>query len=154
MSSALQIAVSLIAFTLATLAFVLTLVGRAMRRRTAAEMAILEAEGIARDSGFVGGSARYRDFRAPGVHTGAGISTTRRRLVLTARQLAILGGKTRFHIPRAELARYQVGVLDGRLQLVTDAPHGATGHIDLRLAVADPERWFAMLRAAGCTASA
>lgn len=145
----LEIALSVVACVGALLALVFTLVGRAIRRRVAAEMAALEREGIERDSGFVVGTARYRDFRAPGVYTGAGISTTRRRLVLTASQLAILGGKTWFHIPRAELGRYQVGALDGRLQIVTDQPHGATGHLDLRLAVAEPERWVAMLRAAG-----
>ena len=154
MSLGLQVALSAIAFAMTLLAFVLTVVARAARRRHEAEMAALTAEGIERDSGFVSGTARYRDFRAPGVYTGAGISTTRRRLVLTASQLAILGGKTRFHIPRAELGRYHVGVLEGRLQIVTDQPHGATGHLDLRLAVADPERWTATLRAAGCASAA
>ena len=154
MSLGLQVTLSAIAFAMTVLAFILTLVGRAARRRHEAEMEALAADGIDLDSGFVGGTARFRDFRAPGVYTGVGISTTRRRLVLTATQLAILGGKTRFHIPRAELGRYQVSVRDGRLQIVTDSPHGATGHVDLRLAVADPERWVARLRAAGCTASA
>lgn len=154
MSVGLQIAFSVAAFVCTLLAFIFTLVGRAVRRRTAAEMAVLESEGIERDSGFVAGTVRYRDFRAPGVYTGVGISTTQRRLVLTSRQLAILGGKTRFHIPRAELGRYQVGVLESRLQIVTDAPHGATGHVDLRLAVADPERWVAWLRAAGAATAA
>jgi hypothetical protein len=45
-------------------------------------------------------------------------------------------------------------MIDGRLQLVTDDPHGASGHVDLRLAVSEPEQWMAALRAAGCVAAA
>lgn len=150
----LEIAGGVMLLVGSVLVIVFTLVGRAIRRRVAEQLAVLEREGIERDSGFVGGTDRYRGFRAPGYYASVAIGMTRRRLVLTARQLAILGGKAQFHVPRAELARYHVGVLDGGLQIVTDEPHGATGHIDMRLAVGDPEPWAAALRAAGCRAAA
>ncbi|MBV8759427.1 MAG: hypothetical protein JO257_19220 [Deltaproteobacteria bacterium] len=150
MKLGLVIALGTVLLVGTVLTIVFTFVGRAVRRRTAEQMTALESEGIERDSGMVSGTVRYRDFRAPGLYEGAGISVTRRRLVLTASHLAILGGKVRFHIPRPDLNRYEVGILEGRLQLVSDNPHGATGHIDLRIAVDDPETWASVLRAAGC----
>jgi len=56
----------------------------------------------------------------------------------------------RFHIPRPDLGRYTVGTEDDRLQITSDDPHGATGHVDLRLAVSEPDTWVAALRDAGC----
>jgi len=32
----------------------------------------------------------------------------------------------------------------------SDDPHGATGHVDLRFTVAEPDTWLAALRDAGC----
>jgi len=132
------------------LAFVTTLV-RAERAKIAALRHRLEAEGIRLDSGTVDVTIRMRDFHAPGLYEGRGFQGTRRQLVLTDQQLAILGGRPTFFTPRGELRRWQVGVDGGRLRLVSDDPPGARGHVDLRISVPDAERWLTTLREAGCT---
>jgi hypothetical protein len=93
---------------------------------------------------------RYSGFRAPGRYYGAAIMKTRRNVVLTEQQLVILGGRPPFHTPRGELHRWQVGLDGERLRLVTDDPPGASGHVDVRVAVADAEQWVTTLREAGC----
>jgi len=146
----IEIAGGVVLLVSIVLTIVLTAVGRVMRRRMIEQRAALESEGIELDGGIVPGTIRYRNFRAPGFYWGTGIQMTRRHVVLTKSHLAILGGKVRFHIPRPDLGRYTVGTVDHRLQIVSDDPHGATGHVDLRLAVAEPEKWLAALRDAGC----
>ena len=47
-----------------------------------------------------------------------------------------------------------VGILDRKLHLRSDDPPGATGSIDFRVALPDPEGWVAALRAAGTRAAA
>ena len=150
MNLGIEIAGGVVLLVSVVLTVVFVGVGRAMRRHMAEQRAALESEGIELDGGIVSGTIRYRDYRAPGFHAGTGVQATRRHLVLTRSHLAILGGKVRFHIPRPDLGRYAVRVVDHRLQIVSDDPHGATGHVDLRLAVRDAERWAATLRDAGC----
>jgi len=134
------------------LTVVFTIIGRVQRTRLAAARAALQPEGIRLDSGLVGGTARFRGFSAPGMYEGGAIRGVRSCLVLTDKQLAILGGRPAFHTPRGELSRWQVGLDGARLRLVSDDPPGAKGHVDLRLAVPDAEAWVAALREAGCPA--
>lgn len=133
------------------LTVVFTIVGRVQRAQSAATSHMLEAEGVVLDAGAVDVTMRMRDFHAPGLYEGRGYRATRRRLVLTEKQLAILGGRPAFLTPRGELKRWQVGLDGERLHLVTDDPPGARGHVDLRLSVDDAEKWLATLRDAGCT---
>lgn len=154
MNLGIEIAGGVVLLVSIVLTIVLTAVGRAMKRRMIEQRAALESEGIELDGGVVAGTIRYRDFRAPGFYSGTGIQATRRHLVLTRSHLAILGGKVRFHIPRPDLRRYTVGTVNHRLQIVSDDPHGATGHVDMRLAVPDAERWVATLHEAGCRLAA
>lgn len=151
MKLGLLIAGSVILLVGTILTIVFTIVGRVQRANVADARQMLDAEGIRLDTGPVGATVRYRDFRAPGRYEGAAIMKTRRHLVLTDKQLAILGGRPVFFTPRGELRRWQVGLDGARLRLVSDDPPGATGHVDLRLAVHDAERWVTTLREAGCT---
>jgi type II secretory pathway pseudopilin PulG len=121
------------------------------RQAMAAALHRLEAEGIRLDAGPVRTTVRFRDFRAPGRYYGVAIVKTRRHVVLTDQQLAILGGRPMFHTPVGELRRWQVGLDGARLRLVSDDPPGATGHVDLRVSVPDAPRWLTTLRDAGCT---
>jgi hypothetical protein len=138
---------------LAINAIVFVLVFGAVRRNVARARAALEAQGIERDSGLCRATFRYRRYRAPGRYYGAGIRITRAQLVLTREVLAVLGQRIP-PIPRGELARYAVGVQEsGRLQLVTDQPIGASGHLDMTFVVEDPAAWVRALRDAGARAS-
>lgn len=124
---------------------------RAERARVAAMRHQLDAEGIQLDAGAVDVTIRVRNFRAPGLYVGRGYEGTRRHLVLTDQQLAILGGRPAFFTPRNELKRWKVGLDGERLHLVSDDPPGATGHVDLRISVSDAQQWLTTLREAGCT---
>ena len=141
--------VTLFVFTILTIVF--TIVGRVQRANLADARRMLDPEGIRLETGLVGATVRYRDFRVPGRrYWGAAIIKTRRHLVLTDRQLAILGGRPVFFTPRGELHRWQVGLDGARLHLVCDDPPGATGHVDLRISVHDAAQWVTTLRDAGC----
>lgn len=129
------------------------ILGSVMRKRMAAEITRLQQEGIVLDSGTASGRVVYREYSAPGFYAGWSSRSTSRRLVLTRERLAIVGMNT-IHVPRAELHRYAASSDDGTLLLVTDAPIGASGHMELRLRVADAEAWVRELRAAGATAAA
>jgi hypothetical protein len=129
------------------------ILGSVAKKRVAAELARLQQEGVVLDSGPVSGRVAYRDYSAPGFYAGWSARATRRQLVLTRERLAILGMGS-IHVPRSELHRYAASIDDGILLLATDAPIGASGHMELRLRVPDVEAWVRELRAAGATAAA
>lgn len=132
----------------AVVAIALVIVRRKFRVMRAAAfanlVAALEPEGIEMQSPFVGGSVRYRDYRAPGRYHMASIRALRAALVLTRSHLVIFTAREQ-RIPRAELAQWSPTVQDGKLVLATDSPPGATGHMALHLRVADPEAWVTAL---------
>lgn len=127
-------------------------IGGRRREQLARTIAQLESAGIVRRSEIVGGSVRYRHYRAPGVYRGAGISATRAGLVLTREELVVVGGHAQ-RIPVAALGKYVVTVQDGKLVLATDDPPGATGHVALHLRLPDAEAWAKDLRQAGARTS-
>jgi hypothetical protein len=54
-----------------------------------------------------------------------------------------------FRVNRADLPRYTVGVDGGQLVIHTDDPPNATGTIDYRVTLADPQPWVKALTEAG-----
>jgi hypothetical protein len=146
----LVVAGGVVAFTLVLFAALSPLV----RRKRAALRHALVSEGIVRESGLCTGGLRYRDYRAPGFRAGSARSLVRRELILTRASLGILGGVALQTIPSAELHRYAVSNEKGVLLLVTDNPVGATGHMELRLRVPDPDGWVQTLRELGATSGA
>jgi hypothetical protein len=121
---------------------------RAMNRGLAAERAALAAETIVLDSGWVDCSLHLRNYRDAHHRTGVTVRVARCQLVLTHLRLAVLGMPLPA-VPLAELHRYAVASTGRRLQLVTDEPLQADGHVDLRVAVAAPDAWLAKLVDAG-----
>lgn len=144
------VALAVILYLVVLFAFITWLLRRAIARRRAA----LEREGVVRDSGPCLATARYRKYRGRGLYTGAAIRRNPFQLVLTRAHLHLLGVRGAEPIPLAELRRYRVAVDDGRLAIVTDEPVGATGHLDVRAGVPDPDAWLDALRAAGCPPAA
>jgi hypothetical protein len=135
---------AVIAVTVANLAMTV----RATSRRVAEERAMLVAETIVLDSGWVDCSLDLRNYRDARRRVRVGVRVARCQLVLTEQRLAILG----LHIPGvplAELHRYAAASTGRRLQLVTDRPMEADGHVDLRVAVAAPDAWLSKLVDAG-----
>jgi hypothetical protein len=138
--------VALLALVGATLWVVFFLIQRAIDRDAAA----LQPEGVELDSGPLTLTTRYRNFRAPGIYALAALRRTPGRIVLTARRLHILCRPQRYGIiDRDELHRFTVRVLDGRLQLRSEDPPGASGTIDFRAPVPDPGAWVTALIRAG-----
>ncbi|MBA3391673.1 MAG: hypothetical protein H0T89_03465 [Deltaproteobacteria bacterium] len=134
---------------LVVVAVVLVIVFGAVRRAIDRAAESVAVEGVELDSGPVTVTVRMRDFRAPGIRSG-GIRRVPGRIVLTRRRLHILGRPQRYGIfDRADLDRLTVGIFDGRLHLYSTDPPGATGSIDYRVPIKDPERWVAALTAAG-----
>jgi hypothetical protein len=128
---------------------VFTIVGRVTRARIARDRAPLESEGIVLASGPCRGAVHLRNYVGPRQRAGRAVSLVRRELVLTKSQLATLGGSIAQKVPRAELGRYTVSADGKRLVLATDEPPNATGHVELKLEVADPTAWVAALVDAG-----
>ena len=127
-------------------------IGGRRREQLARTIAQLEPAGIVRKSELVGGSVRYRNYRAPGVYRGIAIIGTRAALVLTREELVVVGGHAQ-RIPVATLGKYVATVQDGKLVLATDEPTGATGHVALHLRLPDAEAWAKDLRQAGARTS-
>lgn len=114
----------------------------------------LAPEGIELDSGRVTATTRMRDFRAPNIYSG-GIRRNPARVVLTKQRLHILQRPQRYGIiNRADLARFTVGILDRKLHLHTTDPPGASGSIDYRIAMPDPDLWVRALAEAGARRAA
>jgi hypothetical protein len=108
----------------------------------------VEAEGVLLDSGPGWITTRLHDYRAPGRYAGSRVAKNPGQLVLTRQSLFVLGlGKQR--IERAELGRFTVAVDQGALRLRTENPPGATGTVEMRVAVLDAEAWVKALREAG-----
>ncbi len=127
---------------------VLVIVFSAVRRAIDRAAERVAVEGVELDSGPVTVTVRMRDFRAPGIRSG-GLRRVPGRVVLTKRRLHILGRPQRYGIfDRADLDKLAVGILDGRLHLYATDPPGATGSIDYRVRVDNPERWVAAIVAA------
>ena len=117
-----------------------------LRRRIARRRAAIEGEGVERDSGPCLATARYRKYRGRGMYSGGGIRRNPAQLVLTRTHLHLLGVRGAEPVPLAELHRYRATVDDGRLVITTDEPVGATGRLEVRAAVPDPDEWVAALR--------
>jgi hypothetical protein len=129
---------------------VLALVFAAIRKAIDRAAHALGPEGIEHDSGPVTVTTRMRDFRAPDFYSGGGLRRNPARVVLTKQRLYILQRPQRYGvIDRAGLAKFTVGIVDNKLRLRTDEPPGASGSIDYRIPVRDPETWVGALTAAG-----
>jgi hypothetical protein len=139
----------------ATILFVVfTLVGWAARRAREA----LEPEGIVLDSGSQWLTVRMSNYRRQGRYTRKAFSKGKGYVVFTRQALVVLSGTAGtgngIRCPSSELRRFSVGITDGKLHLVSDSPPGATGHVDYRIAVPDPDRWVSTLCAAGAQPAA
>jgi hypothetical protein len=133
--------------TLFVFVIVFAAVGKAIDRAAEA------LEGIEKDSGRTVVTVRMKKFRAPGLIAG-GLRRVPARFVLTSKQLHIIMRPQRYGIiERAELGRFTVANLGGQLHLHTEDPPGATGSVDYRATVPDPDAWVAALTAAGARAA-
>jgi hypothetical protein len=139
--------------TLVLVGGILLLVFTAVRKAIEREAAALASEGIVLDSGPSTLNATFADFRGPSVYIGVGSRRGPARVVLTKRRFTFVpSGQNRFGFARmdyAELARFTVGVSDGKLHLHSDQPPNASGTVDLLLSVADPASWVRALTEAG-----
>ncbi len=135
------IAVAVILYVVILVAGITWLLRRNLARRRAA----IEGEGVERDSGPCLATARYRKYRGRGIYSGGGIRRNPAQLVLTRAHLHLLGVRGAEPVPLAELHRYRAAVEDGRLVITTDDPVGATGRLEVRAAVPDPDAWVAAL---------
>lgn len=134
---------------------VLVIVFAAIRKAIDRAADALAPEGIELDSGRITVTTRLRNYRGPGIYSGGGIRRNPARAVLTKERLYILQRPQRFGvIDRADLAKFTVGTLDGKLHLRSEQPPGATGTIDFRIPVRDPETWVAALAGAGASRAA
>ncbi|MGE0548851.1 MAG: hypothetical protein AB7O24_20450 [Kofleriaceae bacterium] len=137
---------------LVAVAAVLVIVFAMIRRAIDRAADALTPEGIELDSGPVTVTTRLRNYRAPGFYSGGAYRRNPARVVLTKQRLYILQRPQRFGvIDRADLAAFTIGILDGKLQLRSDKPPGATGSIDFRIPVRDPDAWVARLASAGAS---
>jgi hypothetical protein len=116
-----------------------------LRRNIARRRAAIEAEGVERDSGPCLATARYRKYRGRRLYSGGGIRRNPAQLVLTRTHLHMLGIRGAEPVPLAELHRYRAAVDDGQLVITTDDPVGATGRLEVRAGVPDPDAWLAAL---------
>ena len=141
--------------TLALVASILVIVFGAVRKAVDRAAEALAPEGIELDSGPLKLTVRMRDFRTPTFYSGGGISVVPARVVLTKQRLHLLARPQRYGIiDRSGLGAFTVGVVDGRLHLQATDPPGATGSIDYRIPVRDPDAWVTALRAAGARTAA
>lgn len=131
---------------------VFSIVGRGLRARAERDRAELEREGIVLDGGMRNAVVRYEGYSEPGLYATLSVHTAAKRLVLTRETLAILGSRPK-RIPRAELHRYSVTTKDGKLVVCSDNPVGASGHVEMRIAVDDPAAWTRALLEAGASSA-
>jgi hypothetical protein len=129
---------------------VLVIVFAAIRKAIDRAAQGLASEGIELDSGPVTVTTRMRSFRAPGIASAGGIRRNPARVVLTKQRLHIVQRPQRYDIiERADLARFTIDTVDGKLRLRSEDPPGASGEIDYRIPVRDLDAWMAALAAAG-----
>ena len=135
---------------------ILFIVFSAVRKAAERQRAMLDGEGVVKDSGSVHVTTRLQGWRSPGLYVGAGIQAGPGRLVLTRARLVILPMSRRrsifSNVTREVLGHYRVGVRDGRLNIHAENPPGASGSVDVLFSVSDPEAWVAVLREAGAQA--
>jgi len=121
-----------------------------VKRATARMRAELEREGLVLDTGPTWITIRMSNFRGHGRSVGSGIEKTRASLILSKERLVLVPSRWQFfRVNRADLPRYTVGVDGGQLVIHTDDPPNATGTIDYRVTLADPEPWVKALTEAG-----
>ena len=129
------------------------LIVSAVRRATARTMTALTSEGIVLDSGSVHMKVRFRGFRGPRAAIGVGVRAGPGRIVLTQHRLVFVPlGQNRYgfaSMDREGLARFDVGVEEGKLHLHSDNPPNASGTVELLLSVANPSEWIEALTMAG-----
>ncbi len=127
---------------------ILFVVFSALRGQISAEAARLANKEL--DSGLVKMTTRYDQFRTGRLYRGGGLRMNYTQVVLTKTHLHLIERPQWYGVfPRAELAKFTVGILDGKLHLHSKSPPNATGGIDYRIPVADPEHWVKALAAAG-----
>jgi hypothetical protein len=145
---AIVLGIVVVSFVAAIFAAVLL----SIRGATARARAALTEEGIALESGPCWITIHYRDFRAPGIYRGVGVTKTRATLVLTAAgRILLVPGRSRYWLVPGNVT---VSVAaDGALHLHSDAPTGGTGSIDYRVTTPDAERWMRVLTEAGARRS-
>lgn len=136
-----------VAGALALTALILFVVFSALRGQISAEAARLANKEL--DSGLVKMTTRYDQFRTGRLYRG-GLRMNYTQVVLTKTHLHLIERPQWYGVfPRAELSKFTVGIVDGKLHLHSQSPPNATGGIDYRIPVADPERWVKALAAAG-----
>ena len=147
------LAATIVVGTLVLVGGILIAVFSAVRKAAGREAAELASEGIVLDSGPSTMKASFQELpRAERVHRRR-VAEGPARIVLTKRRFTFVpSGQNRFGFARmdhAELARFEVGVSDGKLHLHSDRPPNASGTVDLFLSVADPASWVRALTDAG-----
>lgn len=126
---------------------ILVVVFAMIRRRIGAAVARL---GVAElDSGTTTMATRFEGFRSERLTRG-GYRRNPARAVLTATHLHLVEVPQHYGVfERSDLTRFTVGIQDGQLWLRSTDPPDATGTIDYRIKVDDPERWVHALVNAG-----
>jgi len=140
-------------FVLLLLGTIFYFVFSAVRKATARTRAELEQEGILLDTGRTWITIRLHGYRGNGLAVGTGLYKERAAFVLSKQRLVLVPSRRRFlQLSHADLAHFSVGADGGQLVLHTDTPPNATGTMDVRVTVADPETWVKALTEAGARA--
>ena len=128
-------------------AAILVIVFAAIRRGIDREVAQLDQVII--DSGATKMTTRFHGFRSGSLQRG-GLRRNHVRAVLTATHLHLVERPQRYGVfEHAELPLFTVGVEQGAVSLHSAHPPRASGTVDYRIEVNDPERWVAALVSAG-----
>jgi hypothetical protein len=137
-------------FVLLLLGTIFYFVFGAIRKATARMRAELEREGIVLDTGPTWITIRLSAFRGYGVAVGTGFYKERAALVLSKQRLVLVPSRRRFlNLNHADLAHFTAGVDGDQIVLHTESPPNATGTMDVRVTVADPQTWVKALTDAG-----
>ncbi len=121
-----------------------------IRKATARMRAELEREGIVLDTGPTWITIRLSGFRGYGVAVGRGFYKERAALVLSKQRLVLVPSRRRFlHLNHADLAHFTAGADGDQFVLHTESPPNATGTMDVRVTVADPQTWVKAVTDAG-----
>ncbi|HEY1959718.1 MAG TPA: hypothetical protein VGH28_29110 [Polyangiaceae bacterium] len=142
----LLLGVGIPVFVIVLVGTILLLVFSSVRKATARTRAELASEGLLLDTGPTWITIRLSGFRGYGRAVGAGLYKWRASLVLSRRRLVLVPSRRRFlRLNHADLAHFTAGVDGGELVLHSDAPPNATGTMDIRVAVPDPNAWVKAL---------
>lgn len=135
---------------LTLVATVLTIVFSLVRRAVDRAAAALANEGVVLDSGPLTLTTRYRSFRSAAIYSSSSIQRVPGRIVLTNQRLHLLRRPQRYGVfERSELPKLSVDVFEGMLRIHSDDPPNASGHVDFRAPVTDPQAWLKALVEAG-----